>query len=173
MKDIVKKLIAYSLTAALCAGAFTGCGEKGESTSEKSGNTIYGIGDTAEGDGVKVTFESITTGAGSGFLKPDAGNIFVYASFEIENVSDEDVAVSSLMCFDSYFDDTACSESLTAISGKEGLSSLDGTIAPGKKLSGAISYEVPENWKEFEVHMDIDLTKSDKLVFEANSEQVS
>lgn len=35
--------------------------------------------------------------------------------------------------------------------GKNGKKTLDGTVAPGKKLSGVIVYEVPSDWKELEV----------------------
>lgn len=35
--------------------------------------------------------------------------------------------------------------------GQNGKKTLDGTVAPGKKLSGVIVYEVPSDWKELEV----------------------
>lgn len=36
-------------------------------------------------------------------------------------------------------------------------SSMDGGLAKGKKLKGSLAYELPKDWKELEIHMDLTL----------------
>jgi hypothetical protein len=32
---------------------------------------------------------------------------------------------------------------------------MDGGLAAGKKLKGALAYELPQNWEELEIHIDL------------------
>jgi len=34
---------------------------------------------------------------------------------------------------------------------------MDGGLAKGKKLKGSLAYELPKDWKELEIHMDLTL----------------
>ena len=54
------------------------------------------------------------------------------------------------MMFEGYADNVKCEYSFTATCAfSEG--TLDGTIAPGKKLIGWYALEVPQNWQELEL----------------------
>ena len=75
--------------------------------------------------------------------------------------------MSSIVCFDAYVDDYATSMSLTAqLASDKG--QLDGTVAAGKKMSGVIGFEVPEDWAEIEVRFTPDFWKSKNFIFVAN-----
>ena len=125
---------------------------------------VFTVGDTVEYKDVKVTLNSIKENTGSQFNKPTEGNVFLLVDFTIENNSNEELNVSSMMCFEAYQDGYSTSISLGALVEKEG-AQLDGTIAPGKKMQGAVGYEVPANYKEFEISYSPDLWSSDQFTF--------
>ena len=45
---------------------------------------------------------------------------------------------------------------------------LDGTIAPGKKMSGIVGYEVPADWKNMEIHFKDNVWSDNKFEFIIN-----
>ncbi len=114
---------------------------------------------------VIVTLNKVSESKGSEFNKPEDGNVFLLANFTIENNSDKELAISSLMSFDAYQDGFATSLSLSALIDKENEQQLDGTIAPGKKMKGVVGYEVPANYKQFEINVKIDVWSSKNIEF--------
>ena len=84
-------------------------------TARPSENPIYGIGDTLEMKNVRATLTDVRISQGSQFSTPEEGNEFVIYELEIENCSDEEIAVSSLLCFTAYADDYKLEFSLSAI----------------------------------------------------------
>ena len=122
------------------------------------------VGDTAEYKGVKVTLNSIAESKGSEYNKPADGNVFLLVNFTIENNTDSDLAVSSMLSFDAYQDGYSTNYSLSALLEKTG-EQLDGTIAPGKKMQGTIGYEVPVDYSEFEINYQADVWDSTKFNF--------
>lgn len=110
----------------------------------------YGIGEPAEIDGVAVTLTEVEESTGSDFFTPEDGKVFLICHFDIENNSDEDLAISSLLSFDAYVDDYATSMSLSATVFSSD-PQLDSSVAAGKKLAGVIGYEVAQDWSELEV----------------------
>lgn len=119
----------------------------------------FTVGDTVAKKDVYVTLVDVREFDGE-FLHPGEGNVFVAFELEIENKSDESLAISSLMCFEAYFDDYASNFSLGAQTESDE-SQLDGEIAPGKKMKGAICYEVPADWATAELHFNPDLYGAD------------
>lgn len=126
--------------------------------------TTFGVGDTAEYRGVKVTLNAVEESNGSQFNKPTDGNVFLLVNFTIENNTNSDLAISSMLCFDAYQDGYATNYSLTALLEKTG-NQLDGTIAPGKKIQGYVGYEVPATYKEFEINYRADVWDDTKFTF--------
>ncbi len=133
-----------------------------ENESEKE--TVFRKGETAEMNDVRVTMTSCKLGHGSEYNKPTDGNAFLLVEFEIENNSDEELAISSMLSFEAYADDYALDYSLTALMEKEG-NQLDGTIAPGKKMKGWIGWEVPEDFSKAEIHFTDNVWSSNKFIF--------
>ena len=117
-----------------------------------SSNTTPSSDKTTFGS-VQMTLVNAEEFGGADFFTPQDGYVFVGCEFEIANNSKNEINVSSYVSFNAYCDGYAISQSMTGASAwdKNGKKTLDGTVAPGKKLSGVIVYEVPSDWKELEV----------------------
>ncbi|NLJ70969.1 MAG: DUF5067 domain-containing protein [Clostridiaceae bacterium] len=120
------------------------------------------IGETAEQKDVLITLQYVVEDTGSEFNKPDDGKVFVLPVFEIENNSNKDIVISSIMSVDAYVDGYAAKNSLKALIESDE-STLDGKIVPGKKLKGTYGLEVPEDWKEIEII--IELNRREAITF--------
>ncbi len=120
--------------------------EQTEAPVEKDG---YSVGETAEEKGVKITFLKCEESEGKEFFEPDEGKIFVIAEFEVENNSDDDISISSIISVKAFVDDYAVDTDLSAsvVAGD----SLNGKVAPGKKLKGTLGYQLDKDWKKLEI----------------------
>ncbi len=76
---------------------------------------------------------------------PDEGNVFLIVDLEAECISDQS-AFLNLICYESYVDDYYVDNNWDIIDRP-----AYGDVRAGKKLVGSIGYEVPEDWKEFEL----------------------
>lgn len=113
---------------------------------------IFGINETAVFQDLKFTATEMKQSDGSDFFTPESGNVFVGINFTIENISDEEQSISSILLFDAYADDVKCDYSFNAACAFDG-DGLDGSIAPGKKLTGWYAVEVPANWGSIELNV--------------------
>ena len=139
----------------------------GGDTNKSSGRDRFFVGETADVKGVNVTLVDVTESRGSLYNKPTDGNIFVLFEFEIANNSNSEITVSSIMSFEAYCDDYACTYSLGALMEKGNKNQLDGTVAAGKKFNGVIGYEVPSDWYELEVAFTPDFWDGKNVTFVA------
>lgn len=128
-------------------------------------DTAFAVGETAQLNDISVTLVSVNESKGSEYNKPSEGKIFVLAEFEIENNSDNEISISSVMSFEAYSDGYSTNQSLSALLEKSDKNQLDGTIAAGKKMNGVIGYELSEGWSELEIHFTPDVWSDKKLVF--------
>lgn len=105
----------------------------GEPETTTEAKTVFTKGDVVSLNNINVTLVDVTESAGTEFYKPEDGNVFVLFEIELDNQSNKEIAVSSMMMFDAYFDDYAANFSLTAqlASNKN---QLDGSLAAGKKM---------------------------------------
>lgn len=110
----------------------------------------YGVGERAERGDVAVTLTEVEESAGGDFFTPEDGKVFLICHFDIENNSEEELSVSSILSFDAYVDDYSTSVSLSATASSSE-TQLDGSVAAGKKMAGVIGYEAPEDWSTLEV----------------------
>jgi hypothetical protein len=101
-----------------------------------------GVGDSVEAGGVRATLNDVRVLPKTVFDRPveSPDNLFVATDLTFENVSDEPLAISSLLEFvlknvEGY------SASQTMHTQQRQLS--EGEITPGQKMSGEIVYEVP------------------------------
>jgi hypothetical protein len=142
-------------------------GQSGESTTQQTPENTkdtFGLNETAVFSDLKFTATEISESTGTDFFTPEDGNVFVGIKFTIENISSEDQSISSILLFDGYVDDVKCSYSLNAsIVFDEG--SLDGELAPGKKLVGWYSLEVPKDWKTIELDVQSSWLSSSSATF--------
>ena len=137
-----------------------------QSTAEKTEET-FGLNESAAFKDLKFTATEIKESDGTDFFTPEAGNVFVGMKFEVENISDEEQTVSTILLFEGYADDVKCEYSFSAACAfDEG--TLDGSIAPGKKLVGWYALEVPEDWQAIELQVQSDWLSNNaaKFVFD-------
>jgi len=136
-----------------------------DSKSEDDEQTEFSIGEKVEYKGVHYTLVDVKEHTGNEYLKPSDGMVYLNCEFLIENESDEDVSISSMLSFEAYADDYDVDQSFSAVIGDKG---LDGTIAVGKKMQGSIGYEVNKDWESIEIHFEPDLFGKTKIIFKAD-----
>ena len=166
MKRISILLCVGLLFLASCTAEPIGKEEYSSQTSvvEETKKDEFGLNETAVFDTLKFTATKIEESEGEEFFTPEEGNVFVGVNFVIENTSDEEQSVSSLLLFEGYVDDVKADYSISASCVfDEG--TLDGTIAPGKKLVGWYALEVPENWTALEIHVKADIFSGNTAKF--------
>lgn len=162
----MKKLL-ITLLALLLVFSFVGCTSANTDNNNNNNTntkTSFGLNETATFSKLKVTANEIQESMGSSFLRPDNGNVFVGVKFTVENISDEEQAISSLLLFEAYADDVKCNLSISAATAfSEG--TLDGSIAAGKKLVGWYAIEVPASWKSIELEFKPDVLSKKAATF--------
>lgn len=136
-----------------------------ETTAKQEVKEFYGIGETASYKDIEVSLTKVSESQGDGFTTAEDGKIYIFPLFEIANNSNKDLIVSSILSFDAYVDDYAASSSLSASVASDE-DTLDGTIAPGKKLKGVYAMEVSENWEKIEIVFEPNAWSNSKIVFE-------
>ena len=170
MKKVVSTLLLAALVVSLtaCGGgevkkvenpssaSAEAAAEKSESKTAKEDKVVFKSGETAELNGVKVTLAEVKESKGSEFVKPKDGHVFLLPTFEIENGSDKELNISSMMSFEAYVDGYATNLDISALTEKDG-EQLDGKVAPGKKMKGVVGYDVPADYKELEIKFKADL----------------
>ena len=135
------------------------------STNVETEPEVFTVGDTLEMNNILVTLNDVSESNGSQFLQPTDGNIFVVCEFTIENNSDSEMAVSSMMSFECYFDDYAANISLGAMTADQSKKQIDGTVAPGKKINGVVGYEAPADWSNMEIHFKANISAAKSFIF--------
>lgn len=150
------KLLLLVLGIMIILGVFIslfGKDKSKDTPNEKNSKTEFTVGDTAKQEDVHITLRNTTESSGGEFVKPEDGKIFLLCEFEIVNNSDKEIAISSIANFDAYCDDTSLNQDLFALQvpEAEGKGQLDGSVAAGKKMNGVIAYQVPAEWKKFEI----------------------
>lgn len=154
----------------------TAAAEQKETTDSSSQKKdTFTIGDTAEFDGITVKLSSAVLSNGDGeFVKPDDGKYFLGLIFEIDNQSSKDITISSVASFEAYCDDYSLNQDIVGQQAPEfdGLGQLDGSVAAGKKMSGVICYQVPQNFNAFEISCTPDFWGSNKVTFQFNRDAV-
>lgn len=103
----------------------------------------------------KLTVESLEKPKGNDFVKPDDGNEFVQVGILLENISNKDYTVSSMLMFNAYQDGFSINEDIIAHTLDGASSTMDGALASGKKLRGTLAYQLPQDWKELEINTDL------------------
>lgn len=173
----MKKIVVLFLAVALCL-SFSGCivtsdtPKKEAATAEESSGSQnekeeqFGLNETAVFSDLKITATELKESTGTDFFVPESGNVFVGIRFTVENTSDKATSLSSLMMFEGYADDVKLSYSMNAACAFDD-GTLDGELAPGKKMVGWYSMEVPQNWAEIEIDVQNDLfgNSTAKFVF--------
>lgn len=178
---VVLVVVVLVVIAAFAGGGESSTHQKVESTSGTSQaasqasqaqsqpeQTVFTVGDTVELNGVKTTLLSAEEYPGKQYMMPTDGNVFLVCQFEIENDSSAEINVSSMVSFNAYCDDYSVSLSITGEMLEDSWKSLDGTVAPGKKINGVIAYEIPQDWQKMEISYTPSFWSGHDVQFEIN-----
>ncbi|MDB8804738.1 DUF4352 domain-containing protein [Romboutsia sp. 1001216sp1] len=132
-------------------------------TKEEKSNKeeVFNIGDTIELDKFKITVNEVKTTNGSDFIKPQEGNEFLYVDATVENISDKEQTVSSVLMF-KVVDKDGRAMKQTIVENANG--QLDGTIGPGRKMTGEYVVEVPKDATGLELQFDSSLAGNQVVV---------
>src|SRR5918998_5196086 len=105
-------------------------------------NERLAVGDSVEAGGVRATLKGVRVLPTTDFDRPieSPDNLFLATDLTFENVSDEPLAISSLLEF-VLKNEEGYSASQTVHTQQRQLA--EGEITPGQKMSGEIVYEVP------------------------------
>jgi len=129
--------------------------ETSEETSEAT-NEVFGLNETAVFRNISVTAEELIINdawesESFTLFTPSDGNKFVAVQFTIENTSDVDQHISTLLLFEAYADGVKLETSFGAASGLPG--TLDGNISPGRRMVGYYGVEVSQDAQELEIEV--------------------
>jgi hypothetical protein len=147
----------------------TNGGEKEDSINDAK---VFAVGDVVSINDIEVTLVSVSENNGGNYMTPTDGNVFVVCEFEINNKSNNDIAVSSIMSFEAYVDDYSTAMNLSATLSTD-VKQLDGNVAAGKKINGVVGYEAPSDWSEIEVRFTPSFWSNKEAVFVVNEKDVA
>ena len=117
-------------------------------------NTNFAIGDTFNlGDlQYKINSVRISEGDSNQFMQPEEGNVFLLIDMTVENQGSEEAIVSSMLLFKLVDKDGRSQDfSISALAEAEG--KMDATLAPGRKVTGELGYEVAKGPQAFELEI--------------------
>ena len=133
-----------------------------EEKPENSANeqTEFLVGDIVETKELKISFLSAGEYTSDNeFIQPKDGNVFYRMEFEFENISDSDQTISSMMNWECYADDYSVEQSWI------GDDQIDATLSPGKKVKGAVYFEVPAGAENIVLEFETNFWTEEKIVF--------
>ena len=121
----------------------------------------FKIGDVIELNDFRITVNGIRTSNGSQFIKPSEGNEYLYVDATVENISNEEQTVSSVMMF-KVVDQDGRTMNQSIVDDANG--QLDGTVGAGRKISGEYVVEVPTGATGLELQFDSSLIGNQIIV---------
>lgn len=130
-----------------------GCTEADKKDENGNKKEVFNFGEVAVVNNVSIKLNSVKKilseclfewdGACQSESKPD-NDYFLIVDLTIENKKEEDINVSSIMCFEMKMPDGEKVNSKILL-GDTVTSQLDGTVLPGELLKGQIVYDVKES----------------------------
>lgn len=112
-----------------------------EETTEPPTEDVLSVGDTADFGGLKITLNGVKSSQGDEYFAPD-NDKFIIIDLTIENTKDESETVSTLMQM-TLMDEESFSYDVALFADTKG--SVDGEIAPGRKVRGEVAFDVPQS----------------------------
>ena len=129
-----------------------------ENSTNRVENTVK-VGETYETSSLKINYISCEDDVSDNmFSQPKDGFHYVTLKFEFENISKSDKMVSAYS-FNCYADGKACEAAYY----RDDM--LSATISAGRKATGTVSFEIPDDAEVVEVELDDNIWTSSKIVF--------
>lgn len=173
MRKFSKKLFAAITVFCFCFLAIASGSDEPKKETSSGGNAAettqaseetFALNETAVFSTLKITANEIKTSKGNDYNKPESGNIFVGVKFTIENISNEDQTISSILLFDCYADDVKTDLSIMGSLVFDN-GTLDGTLSSGKKMVGYYAIEVPSDTSKIDFEVKSSWLSSSKAKF--------
>ncbi len=141
-------------------GESTREGNNQSETQQQEVDNKFNVGDVVETSNLRISFLSAGEWKSDNeFLQPKDGYMYYRMEFEFENIGDSDQTISSLVNWDCYADGYSMDQSWI------GDDQIDATISSGKKVKGAVYYEVPSDAKEIELEYKVNYFTQSKIIF--------
>ena len=119
----------------------------------------FHVGDIVEAKNLRITYVSSDEYESENmFIQPKDGYHFVTCKFEFENIGSSDETVTAFS-FDCYADGASCDQTFA------GDDTLSATLSAGRKTSGSVIFEVPDNASVVEVEYLTNYWTSNRIVF--------
>ena len=140
---------------------------KSTESNEESKTKNYSIGDTIELKNYKVTVNGVRTATedSTGFIKADEGKEFFLVDCTVENTSDKDQTVSSVLMFKIVDKD---GRSFDQALFTDGNGQLDGTVGSGRKITGEYCVQVPKGQTGLELEFNSSLINNQQIIVSLN-----
>lgn len=126
---------------------------------------IFKIGDIIQLKDFKVIVNGVRTSDGDGIFKPDDGEQFFYVDCTIENISDKEQVVSSILMLKVVDKDgRSCDQAIVSDANGQ----LDGNVGSGRKISGEYVVQVPKDETGLELVFDSSLWTGGQVIVSLN-----
>lgn len=171
-KWLIALLMGSAVTLAACGSTEEGSGEEAngdgaaeeqasaeEAAPAEEADTTYGVGDTAEVDGVKFTLKSVTTTDERNEFAETEPAMVVKIEYEVENGTEEEIPVGGDL---QVYDATGNQVELYPLDGTMG------SLQPGKKIQGVDHYGIEQG--PIEIYFQPMISFEDPAIFEAEVE---
>lgn len=100
----------------------------------------YKVGEQVESKGFVFVVNGTRKDTGSGFIKPEAGNVYLIPNVTIENKGAERTTISSLLQM--YVKDSEGNKYTPTLT-QNATGKVDGELLGGEKIKGDVGFEVP------------------------------
>ncbi|AVQ46018.1 DUF4352 domain-containing protein [Clostridium botulinum] len=139
-----------------------------ETSTETNKSKVFKIGDVVKLKDFKVTVNKLYKVKGDELSQPQPGNEFIAVDCSVENISDEQQAVSSVMMFKVVDKDgRECEESIGGLTAAKA-GQMDGEIGPGRKITGVYVVEVPKGTTGLELEFNGSLLLGGQVIVKLN-----
>ncbi len=133
--------------------------DNNKTTTQKADEPVkVKVGETLTTNTLKITYKSSADDKGAEYFPAASGNKIIKLTFEIENISSTDQIVS-VYDFKCYSDDVASS---AYYYGDDGLST---TLSAGRKATGSVYFEIPQNANSIDVEYETNYWSGNKAIF--------
>lgn len=139
-----------------------------ETSTETNKSKVFKIGDVVKLKDFKVTVNKLYKVKGDELSQPQPGNEFIAVDCSVENISNEQQAVSSVMMFKVVDKDgREYEESIGGLTAAKA-GQMDGEIGPGRKITGVYVVEVPKGTTGLELEFNGSLLLGGQVIVKLN-----
>jgi len=122
-----------------------------EDSAPSTTDTTYVVGDQVKSGDFVFSVNEVRKDTGSGFIKPDDGNVYLIPNVTIENQSSKEANISTLLQM--YIKDGEGNKYTPTLT-QDATGKVDGELLAGEKVKGDVGFEVPTNADELYLYYE-------------------